>query len=102
MLGIFRRKESIYPSCVEMEKDMSEIRATLLDILSDLHPEVDFEKETNLIQDKILDSFDIVSVISDVKDELGVTITADLILPENFGSLDALVELVKSLEKMGY
>ena len=66
-------------------------------MLSDLHPDVDFESETNLIDNKILDSFDIVSLIADINDELDVAITADKIVPENFNSLEALTKLVFEL-----
>ena len=40
----------------------------LLEILQELHPEVNFEEEEHLIDDKILDSFDIVSIISEIAD----------------------------------
>lgn len=76
---------------------MDAIKDTLLNMLSDLHPDVDFESETNLIDNKILDSFDIVSLIADINDELDVAITADKIIPENFNSLDALAKLVAEL-----
>ncbi|MCQ2534612.1 MAG: phosphopantetheine-binding protein [Clostridia bacterium] len=76
---------------------MDAIKDTLLNMLSDLHPDVDFESETNLIDNKILDSFDIVSLIADINDELDVAITADKIVPENFNSLEALTKLVFEL-----
>ena len=56
----------------------------LLEILQELHPEVNFEEEEHLIDDKILDSFDIVSIISEIADQFDVTISAEHILPENF------------------
>lgn len=70
----------------------------LLEILNDLHPEVDFEKEEHLIDNKILDSFDIVTIISEVADQFDVTITAEYILPEYFNSAGALYELIQKLE----
>ena len=42
------------------------MRDTILEILEDLRPDVDFEKETKLINDKILESFDIVSLVSEL------------------------------------
>ena len=48
----------------------------LMNILSELHPDVDFEKEERLVEDMILDSFDIVSLISEINEEFDVTITA--------------------------
>ena len=58
----------------------------LLEILNDLHPDVDFETCDSLIDDKILDSFDI------------VTISAEKITPENFNSAEALYALIQELE----
>ncbi|MCM1049080.1 MAG: phosphopantetheine-binding protein [Clostridiales bacterium] len=70
----------------------------LLMILSDLHPDVDFETEENLIDDMILDSFDIVSLITEINDKFDVNITAKDITPENFNSAQALYELIERLE----
>ena len=70
----------------------------LLEILQELHPEVNFEEEEHLIDDKILDSFDIVSIISEIADQFDVTISAEDILPENFNSAKALYALIQQLE----
>lgn len=72
---------------------------TLIEILEDLHPEVDYENETKLIDNKILDSFDIVTIISEIKDEFDVMIPADEIVPENFNSAESLYELITRLEE---
>ena len=69
----------------------------LLEILQDLHPEVDFETYTTLVDSKILDSFDIVSLISEINEEFDVVISADQIIPENFNSAKALWNLVERL-----
>ncbi len=69
----------------------------LLDILRDLHPDVDFESEEHLIDDGILDSLDIVSLITEINDNFDVVITAKDIVPENFNSLSALYALVERL-----
>lgn len=52
----------------------------LLEILKELHPDVDYENCTTLIDDKILDSFDIVSIISEVSDSFDVAIPAEEII----------------------
>lgn len=70
---------------------------TLLDILRGLHPDIDFETREALIDDGILDSFDIVTIIAEVNDKLDVTITADEIIPENFNSARALFALIERL-----
>ncbi|MBO5083100.1 MAG: acyl carrier protein [Lachnospiraceae bacterium] len=71
----------------------------LLEILSDLHPEVDFEECDTLIDDGILDSFDIVSLISEINEEFDVVISAEHIIPENFNSAEALYALIERLEE---
>ena len=69
----------------------------LLEILENLHPEVDFDTCTTLIDDKILDSFDIITIISEINEEFDVVIPAEEIVPENFNSAQALHELVTRL-----
>ena len=71
----------------------------LLEILSELHPEVDFETEKHLIDNGILDSFDIVTIITEIKDVFDVTIDAKRIIPENFNSANALYTLIQEIEE---
>lgn len=70
---------------------------TILNILSELHPDVDFETNTSLIDDKILDSFDIVTIVAEVNSEFDVAIPAEELVPENFNSAKALWALVERL-----
>lgn len=70
----------------------------LLKILQELHPDVDFECCTTLVDDKIIDSFDIVSIISEVSEEFDIAIPAEEIIPENFNSAKALYDLIVRLE----
>ena len=70
----------------------------ILEILKDLHPDVDFESCDTLIDDGILDSFDIVTIIAEINDEFDVKIGAEQIVPENFNSAEAIWELVRRLE----
>ena len=71
----------------------------LIEILKDLHSDVDFDTCTTLIDDKILDSFDIVSIVSEVNDRFDVAIPAKELVPENFNSAKALWELITRLEE---
>ncbi|MCI8567345.1 MAG: acyl carrier protein [Lachnospiraceae bacterium] len=71
---------------------------TLLEILNEMHPDVDFETCDTLIDDEILDSFDIVSLIAEISNQMDVTISAKDIVPENFNSAQALWELIERLE----
>jgi len=70
---------------------------TVLEILRGLHPEIDFESCDSLVDDKIIDSFDIVSIISDLNDEFDITIPAEEIVPENFNSARAIYAMVERL-----
>lgn len=70
----------------------------LLKILNDLHPEVDFEAEEHLIDGMILDSFDIVTLISEIHEVFDITIDAKHIVPENFNSAKALYALIQEIE----
>ncbi len=76
-----------------------EIKETVLRILQELHDDVDFETNESLIDDGVLDSLDIVSLISEIAAELDVTIPAEEIVPENFNSLDALTDLLTRLDE---
>ncbi len=69
----------------------------ILEILTGLHPEVDFDTCDTLIDDKIIDSFDIVSIISDLNDEFDITVPVEEIIPKNFNSAQALYDMVKRL-----
>ncbi len=73
----------------------------LLQILNGLHPDVDFSTRQGLIDDGVLDSLDIVSLISEINEVFGVTVTARDILPENFNSAQALYQLICRLEEEG-
>ena len=70
----------------------------LLAILKGLHPDIDFETHTSLIDDAVLDSFDIVTIIAEINDQFDIAIPADKIIPENFNSAKALYALVEALE----
>ena len=69
----------------------------LIEILKDLHEDVDFDTCTTLIDDKILDSFDIVTIISEIDDKFDVTIPAEEIIPENFNSAEAMWAMIQEL-----
>lgn len=70
------------------------MREKIIQILTDLRPEFDFTEDVNFIEEGMLDSFDIVTLVSEIEENCGVAIGGADILPENFASLDAIVELV--------
>lgn len=69
----------------------------IIEILTDLHPDINFETEKNLVDNKILDSFDIVSVIAEINENFDVAISAEEITPENFNSAQSIWALVERL-----
>ena len=71
----------------------------LLKILNDLHPEIDFENNDSLIDDGILDSLDIVTLVTEIYTEFDVTIPAEEIVPENFNSAEALMALITKIDE---
>lgn len=70
----------------------------LMEILENLHPEIDFNTCETLIDDGLIDSFDIVTIISEINEEYDVVIPAEEIVPENFNSAKALYSLIQKLE----
>ena len=62
----------------------------LMEILEDIRPDVEF----TLVDDKILASFDILSIISEISDAFDITLTPAEIIPENFNSADAIWDLI--------
>ena len=71
----------------------------LIELLEEIKEDVDFENETALIDDGILDSFDILQIISSLNDEYDISIPASEIVPENFNSAKALWAMVQRLEE---
>lgn len=70
----------------------------LLRIMSEVRPDLDFEVEDQLIDDDLLDSFDIIAIVSDVNEEFGIEINVNDLLPENFNSAKALYELILNIQ----
>lgn len=71
---------------------------TIISILEDLKPGVDYHTETGLVQKRILDSLTIIALVSDLEDEFDIAIPAVEIVPENFDSAAAIARLVERLE----
>lgn len=69
----------------------------LLEILKNIRADVEFETEDKLIDNSILDSFDIIAIVSELNDHYDIEISADDLLPENFNSAKAIKQLVDKL-----
>lgn len=70
----------------------------LLDLLCELKPDIDFTKETKLVDSGILDSFTIVQLVGDLDDAFGITITPKELIPSNFNSAEAMWSMIQGLQ----
>ncbi len=77
--------------------DFEEIKEGILDILEELHADVDYEAEEALVDDKILDSFDLVTLVTELGEEFDVEITAKDFVAENFNSVERLTNMIARL-----
>ena len=76
---------------------MEEIKEIIRDMLQELHEDVDFDAEERLVDDKVLDSFDLVTLVAELSEEFDIEITAEDFVEKNFNSLDALTVMVSRL-----
>lgn len=71
------------------------MKEQILGILTEICPGIDFENETALIDDGLVDSLDIVSIVTELMDTFNVEINVEDLQPENFNTVDAIVELIR-------
>ena len=71
----------------------------LIEIMSMIRPDIDFTTADALIDDDLLDSFDIIAIVAEANHEFGVEINVNDLLPENFNSAEALYELIVKLQE---
>ena len=67
---------------------------TILEILNSIRPEVDFESSINFIEDGYLDSLDIIILVAELEKNFNISISGELIIPENFSSITSIQTLV--------
>lgn len=72
------------------------MREEILEILTEICPDVDFEEETALIDESVLDSFAVIQIVTEIMEHFDVYIDADDIEPENLNSLDAICQMVEN------
>ena len=71
----------------------------LLEILNEIDDTIDYETETGLIDDHLLDSFAIISLVSELEDAFDISIDAAEMMPENFNSAANLWKMVERLQE---
>lgn len=67
----------------------------IIEILQSVREGIDYENETALVDDGLLDSFDIVGLVTELKDAYDIDITVEDLVPENFNSAEAIFNLVE-------
>ena len=72
------------------------MRKQIMEILTEICPGVDFENEKALIDDGLIDSLDIVAVVTALMEAFDVELGVDDLTPENFNSVEAIEELIES------
>ena len=72
------------------------MKERILKLLEGIQPDIDFENETALNDDSLLESFDVIQIVTSLMDEFDGDIDADDIEPENLNDLDAICALVES------
>lgn len=74
------------------------MREKIIEIIDDVMIEdIDIASCDNLIDGGYLDSMDVVSIVMDLNDEFDVEISVENLQPENFNSVDAIVQLIQEL-----
>lgn len=71
----------------------------LMNILTELDNSIAWEKEESLIDDRILDSFGVISLISELEDAFSIEIEASEVTPENFNSVNAMLKMILKLQE---
>ena len=71
----------------------------ILEILNEIDDTIDYEKEKALIDDHILDSFGVITLVSELEDAFDITIGAKEMVPANFNSVEALFTMVQRLQE---
>ena len=77
------------------------MKEQIIEILEDIQPEADYETCQPLIDDHILTSLDVLSLVAELEDEFDVTIPTVEIIPSNFNSVDAIAAMVERLQEEG-
>ena len=75
------------------------MKQEVLEILKGIRSDIDFENETKLIDDSLLESLDIVAIVGEFNEEFDVEISVEDLVPENFNTVDAMVELIPKAQE---
>ncbi len=70
------------------------MKQQIIEILEELRPEFDFSRDVNFIEEGMLDSFDVVSLVTTLDEQYSISIDGVDVLPENFSSISKIIELL--------
>ena len=70
------------------------MKSQIIEILNGIRPEFDFGAETEFISKGMLDSFDLITLVTELDETFGISIDGTDILPENFETVDAIEALL--------
>lgn len=85
-----------YTKRIKGEDNMEE---KIYTILADIRPEFDFKGSDNFVEDGFLDSFDVVTLVSEIEEKFGVVVDGMDVMPENFETVAAICELIERSDK---
>lgn len=75
------------------------MRERLLHVLKEVRADIDFENTERMIDDGILDSFDIIQVVMGMNEEFDIEIQVEDLQPDNFNTFKAMLELITNLQE---
>ena len=81
-----------------MEGDAIDMKE-LLDILNKVKSGIDYVNEKHLVSDELIDSLDVMTIVTEICDEVDVEILPTDVVPENFESVEAMWQLIMRLQE---
>ncbi|MDD6616719.1 MAG: acyl carrier protein [Lachnospiraceae bacterium] len=69
----------------------------LIEALKRVNPKIDYENETGLVSNKIIDSIDMTSILAELEETFDIEIDMEYIVPENFDSVQAMWDMIQEL-----
>ena len=69
----------------------------LIEALKRINPKIDYEHETGLVSNKIIDSIDMTSILAELEETFDIEIDMEYIVPENFDSVQAMWDMIQEL-----
>ena len=75
-------------------KNLIVMRQQIINILQEIRPEFDFTQDMNFFEEGMLDSFDLVSLVTTLDENYHISIDGMDIIPENFATLDSIINLL--------